>query len=262
MTKVISYSLFGDVNSFEFKFYARGLYFNARMNALIYPGWRTFVTVSESVYAKYEKFILALPIHYVHTFPDSPLCESMLRRMIPISHEPVTHVICRDCDAITTYKEAQAVQEWIDSGLGFHGITDNPAHGLPMMGGLIGIKVDHFKATFPEWQTFEQMVKGQDLSKHGSDQNFIMKYIYPKAKDNMMGHFFDGCREKVKITTRSVQSQIPGVDPKLWESNLTCRHIGSPGVVEMETLRFFKRFDKTDYSEFEKEFSDIMYWAK
>lgn len=264
--KVISYSLFGDINSFEFKFYARGLYFNARMNKLIYPEWMTVVHVSESVSDKHEKFLDELESQFnLRIFlrsKDTPLCEAMLWRMQPIWYEGTTHVLCRDADAITTYKEAQAVQEWVDSGLGFHSITDNQSHTLPMMGGLIGVKVDHFKQTFPEYNTFEKLVANFDLSKHGSDQDLLMKRIYPKAKDNLMGHYFAGCNEKVKITTRSVQSQIPGVDPKLWESNLCARHIGSPGIVDMETLRFFKRFDKTDYSSFEKQFSDILYWAR
>lgn len=266
--KVISYSIFkADCKPFEFMAYLRGLYFNVRMNRLIYtdPTWLTLIHVSIPVYDRYTKFFARLEQTFgVRVFyeMDSSICESMLWRMKPIFYENASRVICRDADAITTYKEAQAVQEWMDSGLGFHGITDNPAHSLPMMGGMVGFRVDHFRATFPEWTSFEKMIKGHDLSKRGSDQDFMMKKIYPKAKDNMMGHFFDGCREKTKIHTRTVQCQVPGVDPRLWESNLTCRHIGSPGVVDMETLRFFQRFDKTDYSEFEKEFSDICYWAR
>jgi hypothetical protein len=266
--KVISYSIFDKTaEPFELGFYLRGLYFNARMNRLIYkdPTWMTCVHVGESLFDRHTKFFEELEKYlYVRTFlqSDAPICESMLWRMRPIFYENCSHIICRDADAITTYKEAQAVQQWVDSGLGFHGITDNPAHSLPMMGGMVGFKVDHFKAEFPQWTSFEEMIKGQDLSKRGSDQDFMMKKIYPFVKTNMMGHFFDGCKEKVKITHHTTGNVIPGVDSRLWESNLTCRHIGSPGVVEMETLRFFKRFDKTDYSEFEKQFPDIFYWAK
>lgn len=260
--KVISYSIFGDPASFEFPFYLRGLYFNARMNRLIYPDWQTWVFTTEDLYDEHQRCFSGPLFSHIHLLPEKPLCESMLWRMRPLFQSDVTHVICRDADAITTYKEAQAVQEWIDSGLGFHGITDNPAHSLPMMGGMVGFKVDHFNAEFPQWTSFEDMIKGHDLSKRGSDQDFMMKKIYPFAKPNMMGHFFDGCKEKVRITKYTVGNQIPGVDSKLWESNLTCRHIGSPGVVEMETLRFFQRFDKTDYSEFEKQFPEIFYWTR
>lgn len=262
--KVISYSIFkADCQPFEFMAYLRGLYFNARMNKLIYPDWVTVLNIHDKVFDKYERFFGELQcLRVVHH--DAPLCEAMLWRMFPVFMKDfkVTHVICRDADAITTYKEAQAVQEWVDSGLGFHGITDNPAHSLPMMGGMVGFNVEQFRIEFPQWNSFEQMIRGVDLSKRGSDQDFMMKKIYPFAKPNMMGHFFEGCKEKVKITKHTAGGQLKNVDARLWESNLTCRHIGSPGVVDMETLRFFQRFDKADYSAFEKEFSDICYWAR
>ena len=260
--KVISYSIFrAPCEDFEFMAYLRGLYFNARMNELIYPGWVTVINAQEDVYQEYITFFTGLPVHIV-TFKPEPLCKSMLWRMEPLFHSGITHVICRDADAITTHKEAQAVQEWIDSDLGFHGITDNPAHSIPMMGGMVGFKTGHFKQLFPQWKSLNDMTRRFNLSQRGSDQQLLMSDIYPKAKGNMMGHFFDGCKEQVKITRHSVSNHIPGVDPKLWESNLTCRHIGSAGVVEMETLRFFKRFSKKDYSAFEKEHSDILYWAR
>lgn len=268
--KVISYSIFrAPCEKFEFMAYLRGLYFNWRMNRLIYPDWRMYITVSRTVQHEYPNFFLDLKANgvWIDMHDDAVLCRSMLERMYPVIMSDsvgITHVICRDADAITTYKEAQAVQEWVDSGLGFHGITDNPAHSLPMMGGMVGFRPDVFKQTFPQWKSLNDMAKRFNLSKHGSDQQLLMSDIYPKAKNNMMGHFFDGCKEEVRATHRGILSRsgIPNVDPKLWESNLTCRHIGSAGVVEMETIRFFKRFDKTDYSEFEKEHSDILYWAR
>lgn len=266
--KVISYSIFrAPCEKFEFMAYLRGLYFNARMNRLIYPEWKTIISVHESVFTEYREYFEGLPVYAINLFfTDKPiLCEAMLWRMDAIFSEPeATHVICRDADAITTYKEAQAVQEWVDSGLGFHGITDNPAHSLPMMGGMVGFKVDHFKQLFPQWKSLKDMTKRFNLSQRGSDQQLMMADIYPKAKGDLFVHALDGYKGDREVNTvrQTANVVVRGVHPKLWESNLTCRHIGSAGVVEMETLRFFKRFDKTDYSEFEKEHSDILYWAR
>lgn len=266
--KVISYSIFrAPCEKFEFMAYLRGLYFNWRMNNLLYPDWKTYITVSRSVQQEYSNFFFNLKANgvWIDGHADAALCRGMLERMYPVLMSEslgITHVICRDADAITTYKEALAVNDWINSGLGFHGITDNPAHSIPMMGGMVGFEVNHFKQIFPQWKSLDDMTKRFNLSKRGSDQQLLMADIYPKAKDNMMGHFFDGCKEQVKITKHSVYGRMPGVDPNLWESDLTCRHIGSAGVIDMEVLRFFKRFDKTDYSEFEKEHSDILYWAR
>lgn len=269
--KVISLSIFGDPRSFEFNFYLRGLYYNARMARLLYPDWKVQVYAARRLVDNNPEFFIDL---YKTTGSQSldvnlseDRCSAMLWRMQPLylrfPEGDITHLICRDADAILTYKEAQSVQEWIDSGLGFHGITDDPAHTIPMMGGMCGFRVDHFKQTFPEYDTFEKLIGKDNLKDHGSDQNLLMKKIYPKAKSNMMGHFFKGCKENVKIVRTSVSSQIPGVSPKLWESNNTCRMIGSPGVVDFELLRFFKRFDNNSkFDEFEKKYTNIFYWAR
>ena len=58
--KVISYSLFGDPMGFEFPFYLRGLYFNARMNSLLYPGWVTHVQIAWNVWDYYQELLLDL----------------------------------------------------------------------------------------------------------------------------------------------------------------------------------------------------------
>jgi hypothetical protein len=265
--KVISYALFGDPKSFEFNWYLRGIYFNFRMARLLYPEWTVWWHVEHDIYADLLPLLEHEIFESVHaTVRDpAPKCESMMWRLRPLYYNTmdVTHVLSRDADAILTYKEAQAVQEWIDSGLGFHGITDDPAHSIPMMGGMTGFRVDHFKSTFPEYNTFEKLVEGADLKNHGTDQNLLMSRIFPKAKDNMMGHFFKGCQDKVKVVTRHVSNQIPGVDPRLWESNNTCRMIGSPGVVDFELLRFFKRFDNDPkFDRFEKQFPDLFYWQR
>lgn len=271
--KYICYSIFGDPESFEFNWYLRGLVFNLRINKLLYPDWTTQFNIERAIWFKYETFFkeLSMLINYSVNFHDrSDKCTSMLWRMSEIWEgnytNPTynaTHIICRDADAITTYREAQAVNEWIESGLGFHGITDDPAHTIPIMGGMCGFSVEHFKHTFPEYNTFEKLIGKDNLKDHGSDQNLLMKKIYPKAKADMYGHFFKGCKEKVRIVSNSVSKPILGVNPKLWESNLCARMIGSPGVVDFELLRFFKRFNNdARFDAFEKRFPELFYWAR
>jgi hypothetical protein len=269
--KLISYSIFNQTNiDFEFMFYLRGIYYNARMNKLLYPDWRTGVNLNANTYSKYSAYFLALEkICDVVLLGQegTGLCKKMLWRMAPIFQDDlqVTHLLCRDADSITTYREAQAVQEWLHSGLGFHGITDNPVHTQPMMGGMIGIDVQVFKYTFPQWQTFSDMLGSTNLSERGSDQVLLREKIYPQAKNNMMAHYFSGlpCSGEKNCRTNVPDVPLPGVNHRLWESNLCTKHIGSAGVVEMELLRFFHRFDNQEkYTEFEKQFASICYWAQ
>lgn len=250
--KVISYSIFrAPCEKFEFMAYMRGLYFNARMNRLIYPDWETWIHVEESVYNEHATYFQRMPIHRIEFLPSAPLCESMLWRMRPLFVDGVTHVLCRDADAITTYREAQLVNTWMFSADAVHAILDNPSHD-GLMGGMIGVKPNFIKNYFGTW---EGMINGYDLTKRGSDQNLLNQRLLPKIKNTVMFSVATG-------NTGTAWPKVPHIDQALWESNLTCRHIGSAGVVDLELLRFFKRFDKTDYSEFEKEHSDIMYWAR
>jgi hypothetical protein len=249
--KLICYSLFnGNKEKFEKLSYLRGFYFNVRMNRLLYPDWNTYLAVDQSTYDQYRLLFDKLNI-IINVFGYTPaLCEGMLWRMYPIWSEGVSHVICRDTDAITTYKEVQLVDTWLHSGKGVHAILDNPAHG-GLMGGMVGFKTELIKSKFSSW---DSLTASFDLSKHGSDQQLLNKKLLPVIKDDIIWSNATGMDG---ISWPKVSS----IDQKLWESNLTCRHIGSPGVVEMETLRFFKRFDNdSKWIEVEKLYPEIFYW--
>lgn len=261
--KKICYALFGSKtrtpeNSFEFFAYMRGLYFNVRMNKLIYPDWISHVEVDVHSMSQYDNVFLGLAKHYGMTYginQPEPRCKAMLWRMKPLFEPGVERILCRDADAITTYREAQAVKAWEDSGHLVHAMTDNPAHTPGLMGGMIGFKTE-IKNKFG-WLDWAQMLSSaqEDFSIHGADQNFLAKKVYPEVQSEMLAHYFQSPQDQVSY-------QLPNVNPALWESNLTCRHIGSAGVVEMETLRFFQRFDKPilEFVEIEKRYPDIFYW--
>jgi hypothetical protein len=254
--KVISFSIFrAPCEHFEFMSYLRGLYFNARMNTLIYPDWETWIHVQEEVYNEYQNYFQRLPADLVRVMSESPLCESMLWRLNPIFEDNVTHTIFRDADALTSYREAQSVNLWIKSGKDAHVIHDNPSHS-GLMGGMTGLKGDVIRNKF---YSLNDLIKGWDLSKRGSDQDLLNKRILPLVNDSL----YTADLQSFKTTTNpGKENPILHVDHRLWESNLCTSFIGSAGVNELETLRFFKRFDKTDYSDFEKEFSDICYWQR
>src|SRR5688572_8653466 len=138
--KLICYSLFnGKKEKFEKLAYIRGFYFNVRMNRLIYPSWNTYLAIDQSTYDQYKLLFDRLNI-IINVFGHTPaLCEGMLWRMYPIWQEGITHVLCRDSDAITTYRESQAVESWLHSGMLAHAILDNPAHS-GLMGGMVGFR--------------------------------------------------------------------------------------------------------------------------
>lgn len=243
--KAISYVLFSNEKHL-LNWYLRGLCFNFRMNRLLYPEWETIIHADRLLRQEYDLFFgeLSRLGAHIYSFSQRERCYNMLVRMAPIWSLNTTHILCRDADAITTYREVCAVNEWLQSGKTVHGINDNPAHSIPMMGGMIGIDCQQFRQR-TGINSFEELVQGHDLSLHGSDQDLLMNTIYPKVKDS----FF--------LSKDPIQKR----DNPLWESDLTCRHIGSAGVVEMETVRFFERFDHNEEMiNFEKRFPEIFYW--
>lgn len=269
--KLITYSLFGinnfnAKNIFEFRSYIRGFYWNCRMNNLIYPDWITHLEIDRETYLHYQNLFdwlkenNNLSINIVEQ--DDARCKSMLWRMKPVFYEHVTHVMCRDSDSITTYREAQCTQLWLESCLAAHAINDNSAHG-GLMGGMVSFETAKFKA-LTGFQNWQEMVGSVDYSQHGTDQDFLNRIILPKIQNSLYAHCLNGYGIPLANTfKKEIQEiQLPQVEKKLWESDLTCRHIGSAGVVEMELLRFFERFDEYNwkYKAIEIHYKEIFYW--
>ena len=192
--KCLSYVLFGDPSSFEFNFYIRGAYHNIRMNRILLPEFYTTIHVTSSLVDRFYSFWSGLGKLNnkltIQEIDDNPQrCAGMLSRMMPL-FEDTELVLCRDLDSVITYREANCIHHWLRSGLPFHAINDNDAHG-GLMGGLVGFKSKEFlKAT--NYKSFDQMVKGLDLKQHGSDQNFLNKSIHPKIKHGLMMHKLRG----------------------------------------------------------------------
>lgn len=246
--RVISYSLFNDDPKY-FKFYLRGLYFNLRMARLLYPDWTVMLHYSMIADSFDQALIEDMKLlfgFFYDRFTHAKRCESMMQRFKPAFIEKAEYIICRDLDSVHTWREAKEVDKWVKSGKDAHGINDNPAHSIPLMGGMCGFKAEVIKNNFKDWN---DLISGYDLSQHGSDQTLLMQKVYPIVKDS----FYHS----------NLKNREPQPDNNhFWESDLISRYIGSAGVIDMELLRFFDRhdIDNNKYQGFEKEHSEIFYW--
>lgn len=263
MSKYICYSLFnGSAAPFENRAYLRGMYFNLRMNNLIFPDWTTHLEIDRETYTRYQGLfdwlVANATLHLNINETTPPLCEGMAWRMKPIFYPDVSHILCRDTDSITTYREALTVQYWLESGKKCHALNDNRAHS-GLMGGMIGFDCSWIKATM-EANSWDDLIRGWDLSQRGSDQNLLNQRFLFRIKDDLL---LQG-GNALQFTIPDVYSELPlpGVPYRLWESNLIPRHIGSAGFNELEALRFFIRFDLYNwkYVDIEKAFPHIFYW--
>lgn len=269
--KAISYSIFRSETAKEFEFhtYLRGMFFNAVMNRLVYPEWKTHISIDTASNYHYSDLVAHLEKSldcHIEVENYHNLCLSMLWRLKPVFNPFYETVLCRDADAITTFREAQAVQEFLESGMALHGITDNPAHNMPVMGGMIGFRCQPIREKYSSWDNLIDYSKVR-IGDRGTDQVFLAQEIYPNFKHKMLGHFLQGMAKgsDCAIVRRQIANfPLPNVNAALWESNLTCRHIGSAGVVEMETIRFLNRFAPDDMKAVEplaSLYPKIFYWV-
>lgn len=290
MSRAISYSLFGyekgrQKDCFSFESYLRGFHINIRFNRIIYPEWITVLNLDEETYNSPYK-----PIFDWHAErgyceliirESGALCRNMLWRLETVFEYihpewKYSHVICRDLDSISTYREAQMVQEWVNEDKAIHCITDSVSHDIAMLGGLCGFRPGYVNdilgvSSHPD-QVFDKlMAKGKDInfSIKGSDQKFLMDHLYntPLAQ-HATEHFIIGrYRDRKEENGRHYRVDETlniGVPEKFKETNLLAGHAGAAGFYEAQTMKFLYWSDphKEDYYELEtmKGFEQIFYY--
>ena len=263
--KLISYSLFGygrakAANCFDFGSYLRGFMINVRLARLLYPDWKINIHLDKDTHKGFVHFWDNLQeIAIINIEQDAPLTKAMLWRMKPCFDNRVEAVICRDLDSPLTYREVQAVTQWMDSPKVAHAITDSSSHTIPMLGGMVGFKQAHFKE-YAGFATWEDMVDGRgiDYNVKGADQDLLNKYVYPKftkvGHDSIMQHYFLGMRNTFidgyltcdcRVNDETYHKEgcalnIPLEIPQEYDiTNHFCGHIGAAGWYEPPMFKFF-----------------------
>lgn len=269
---VLSFSIFGSrqytkENKWLFWTYLRGLVWNVKMARLIYPDFLVHVEIESAVFSDYDNIFYGLKDHYGISFTINetvPLCKAMLWRMKSCFWDTSDYVFTRDADAILTMRERKCVQEFLNSGMSVHAMTDNPAHGVGLMGGMGGYNAKLIREKYGSWDNLLSK-SPVHIDSHGTDQVLLNAVVFMDFKGRVVAHYLNGEKGTwvdAKVYNNVPDIQIPSVNPPLWESDLTCRHIGSPGVVEMEVRRFFQRHDKEipEFEEICKRYPAVFPW--
>jgi len=200
MKKVIATSVFngsGIKNRQGFYWACLSHFIRGYLN--IFPDWEIWIYHDSSLYSNfYGSVLLHLEekglVKLICMDSEAvPLCEAMLWRLIPLFDSSVDIVLCRDVDHVPTGKELAIVNKFLLSDTFVLGINDNPAHTIPLMGGLCGFKSKELlkvlKGKYQNNITFEELIKiyknTRSLDTHGDDQNFLNLIIYPLVVNNM-----------------------------------------------------------------------------
>lgn len=238
MNNVISFSLFDKTGDWQFLFYLRGLVLNVWMAKIVYPSFTIHVTVERSIYIKYRLLLDALGVTVIMRDEDT-LCRMMLWRLLAIFELNADYVFPRDTDALVTTREVINVEQFIRSGKVLHGIHDNKAHSVPLLGGLCGFKTDLLYDQYGSWNNMISKAT-RPIDKHGSDQYFLNDIIFQDFKHSYFSEM--------------LIEQKDG-------SDLCVSFVGAAGCNEFETLRYL-RANNIDLSlgGVGNKFGSIFYW--
>lgn len=161
----------------------------------LFPGWELWIHHDEHLFHSNAGDVLCglerrglVKLVYMPSRPEQGKCERMLHRLAPAWDPDVAYVACRDVDAIPTWRDRQAVEEFIASGRTLGTIHDSIAHGK-IMGGLCHVNARELRRAK---RTFEQFVAAAEFSderwnEHGADQEYLAA-ILPVWFPNVLEH--------------------------------------------------------------------------
>lgn len=246
--KVLSFSIFDETHDWQFFFYLRGIFLNVCMAKIVYPDFQVHVIIERSIWTKYKEIFWNLLGRYdiaIDIYDDENLCKNMLWRMSYIFHPEVEYLFCRDADSLVTFREAQAVGQFIESDMIVHGLHDNPAHSLPLLGGMCGFKCQPLKEKYGSYKKMIQLSPVK-IDKRGTDQDFLNRVVYSDFQDKALLQY-DLPREKTN---------------PLYLSDLCIAFIGAAGCNEFETLRYLRsKGTDLEFGGVGKKFPNIFYWV-
>lgn len=197
---IISYSLYGNN-----KLYTLGAIENARINKIIFPNWISRFYIHHSVDKSVIDTLKSYGADVVEILKDYKDEKEMIAkctfwRYYAINDSDAKYVIFRDCDSRTSYKELEAINQWISSNKNFHLLYDHPQHTIEILGGLWGAKVnsiDNIKQIINNFfNNHDHELKYNRLY----DQIFLKSILWPKyvSKSYMAHGNIDECDYHIK----------------------------------------------------------------
>jgi len=175
----ISYSLFGtDIK------YLEGMIINAIMMPRIYEGCKVVCYFEKGIPSWYILRLEALDVAIVD-MSHSSINPYMWRFLVNDMAE-VKCWMSRDADSRPTYREYEAVKEWLASDKQYHTMHDHPNHRCQVMGGMFGIKTPtaNMKNAITQWKPSKKPA-------YNTDQFFLEQHLH-LTEENTMSHRSDG----------------------------------------------------------------------
>lgn len=147
------------------------------------PNWRLEIRHDERA-SEFKYFTTLLKMQergllkLIYKGKAETLCGAMCWRLDPLWEPTTGYLLCRDLDALPTFRERRSVDRWIASGKPIHAMHDSISHmGTLLMGGMVGFDSFKCNAKIPR-PPYDQ------LTRHGDDQRWLASVIPPVFRDD------------------------------------------------------------------------------
>ena len=175
--RLITFSLFGDN-----PLYCVGAVENAKIARVIYPEWTARFYVAQDVPEHYIEEIEGYGAEVVRCEKKNSY-DGLNWRFRPLYDSSVECWISRDADSRLSWRERNAVDEWLDSDKAAHLIRDCHNHGYTIMAGMFGINN----------KLFHQRYGMINLDNHSAnyreaDQTILEQMLWPLIQHDHLCH--------------------------------------------------------------------------
>ncbi|MFG0254458.1 MAG: tetratricopeptide repeat protein, partial [Rhodopirellula sp. JB053] len=178
-TDIIAFSLFG-----KHPRYLRGALRNALLAPDLFPGWQLRFYLDDSVPARFVQTLTERNAEIVQ-MPSGQTMRQKLGWRFAVAHDPaVRRFAVRDVDSVLSYREARAVEAWINSDRWFHVMRDWWTHTELILAGMWGGRA----GVLPDLT--EMLIQYQPKAKEtpNVDQWFLREKVWGYVRQSCLTH--------------------------------------------------------------------------
>lgn len=249
--RIVCYAIFG-----HREFYWPHFPALVRAHHTLFKGWEMRVYTDSSIFSARAMMLRAYAkaglVNVIHHEENKGHCRSMLWRCLPIWDENVDYVLSRDVDSLPTIKDRRSVEQFIQSGATLHVVNDNPAHTVPVMGGMCGFNAPKFreKTGIKDWNDFVSRRTDLDATMGGTDQILLYFEAWQRCFPDVCEHRFAGYRTHEQATASYTTADVfpvEGVEGDMEGTNGLINFLGAPGYGIQAAIDYFEKHGDQEF---------------
>lgn len=256
---ISSYCVFGDLNVPRYWGAIRGIVW---AHHHIFPGWELRIYHDNLV----EKHGQALKRYHhaglVNAVPcgeTPPIGVGALWRYKAIWDQAAEYVLTRDIDSLPLVRDRLMVDEFMETGMAMHSISDHPDQSWHMQAGMVGFHAPKFRdrVFFTSWDAMVGKASsyGIDMSvwQGGPDQQLLSRLVWPLMADEVCEHRLKGVQftgSGGKKFDRVPERQLSDVPAEVQDGADTLMpFMGCPGFDVDRAVAFFKKYGRAEVTQ-------------